>query len=598
MNRFTSLMLLTAATCVGLGAATADSVFKRVAADDARRADVVVSQTNAAIVIWSDKYVYRPGESLTLRLSMNPNGDEGSYTLFAYRVNNQTGARTFLPGGAATPTDVFGRTAGTGYDVARLSSHNRTVLVGANGALGALTIPNELGMHTIVLEVRDTTASRVVKSAYWKIGVVDGVDDLSGNVDQSRTLVNTRAYRIQGVVSVRNNAVLTIQPGTFIFGQPGSQPPSVLLITRTGRINANGTRTQPIIMTSREPDTPIGTRQRGDWGGLLMLGQAPANTPAANTFVEGLNQSDDTRYGGTDAAWNCGTTRYVRVEYAGVQLTQANETNAFVWSGCGTGTTAEYLQAHYGNDDAFEWFGGSVNGKYFVATYTEDDNFDFQLGWTGNLQFGVALQAPSARGNRGIEGDNSEFDFSATPASNPNMYNLTLVGSGQPGSSEGNSPGIFLRRGARGSFNNILVTNFSSAGLDVTEAPTQANIDNNTLTLNGLLLWNNGLGTSAANTIAGQVTSANVTFAEGTRGTGRNVTVADPMLRNPLAYSDPDFRPMAGSPVYGLNWSLPPSNGFFDQSAGYIGAFGDVNWTEEWTNFHLEEEVTATAPAP
>jgi hypothetical protein len=232
-----------------------------------------------------------------------------------------------------------------------------------------------------------------------------------------------------------------------------------------------------------------------------------------------------------------------------------------------------------------------VNGKYLVATYGEDDLFDFQLGWTGSVQFAVGLQNPSDRGNRGIEGDNSEFNNTAEPYSAPTFHNLTLVGSGQPGSSETSAPGIYLRRGARATINNAVVTNWSSPGLHIDGAATQANIDSNNIRMNGVLLWNNNLGAQGANTIAGQVAPGDVTFAQGARGEGRNFISEAPLMRRPLEHNDPDFRPAIGSPIFRALWLAPPDNGFFDQTADFLGAFGETDWTEEWVNFHVEQDV-------
>jgi hypothetical protein len=593
-NSFATMLLLSVVAGAEVHAGGGSGWLEVRRADAERQvSDLLRQNTSAAMWIWSDRYVYRPGEPLSLRWTIKPNNDLYPYTIVAYRLNNQTGAKSFLPNGTNEPTDIFGQNLTQGFRIVRLPEATKGLLVGAGGTVMGqpLTLPNELGMHTMVVELRDFNGGRVIKSSYWKFGVVEQFEDLQGNIDGDRTLVNTRAYRLRGVVAVRNNATLTVQPGTFVFGQTGSQPPSVLLITRNGRINASGTRSRPIIFTSREPESPIGTRQRGDWGGILLLGQAPGNVPAEQSFVEGLQQSDDTRWGGTDANHNCGTMRYVRSEYAGVQLAPNNETNAFVWSGCGRLTVAENLQAHYGNDDSFEWFGGTVNGKYLVATYGEDDLFDFQLGWTGNVQYALGFQNPSDRGNRGIEGDNSEFNNTAEPFSNPTLYNITLVGSGQPGSSETNSPGIYLRRGARATMNNAVVTNWSSPGLHIDGSATQANIDNNTIQMNGVLLWRNNLGAQVDNTLAGQVAPADLTFAQGTRGQGRNFMSADPMLRRPLEHNDPDFRPAIGSPIFRALWLAPPDNGFFDQKGDFAGAFEEVDWTEEWVNFHVEQDV-------
>jgi hypothetical protein len=123
--------------------------------------------------IWSDKYVYQPGQPLTLRWTVKPNGDLIPYTIVAYRQNNQTGEKFYLPNGTTEATDIFGRTVAQGFDIVRLQEANKSVLIGNGGMFPTMTIPNELGMHTMVVELREYTGGRVVKAAYWKIGVVD-----------------------------------------------------------------------------------------------------------------------------------------------------------------------------------------------------------------------------------------------------------------------------------------------------------------------------------------------------------------------------------------------------------------------------------------
>ncbi|BDC52427.1 hypothetical protein F183_A47420 [Bryobacterales bacterium F-183] len=551
---------------------------------------------NIAMYVWTDKYVYQPGERATLRWTVKTNDDATEYTMVAYRQNNQTGKRFFLPGLTEEVTDITGKKVGE-FAPAPLQNATKAVVAGDGGLIGALTIPNELGMHTIVVQLRDASGLRVLKSAYMKIGVVDEFVTLSGNIEETRVLVNTKAYRLSGTVFVRNNAILIIDPGTFIIGQPGSQPPSALIVTRNAQIYAAGTKARPIIMTSSRP---FGERTRGDWGGLVLLGRAPINVASGadpnrpnadgEFSIEGLPATEDTRYGGSNPDHNCGTLKYVRVEYAGAILSPNNELNSFTWGGCGKATVSEYLQAHYGLDDSFEWFGGTSDAKYLVGGLGADDFVDYQLGYTGRIQFGVFYQSADSNGNRGIEGDNSEYNNSATPRSRPQMYNLTFIGSGVPGFDEGDSPGIFLRRGAGGELNNMLVTRFYSSGVRANDATTQAQVDAGTVTMNGVLLWNNGLGTSAANTVAGQVHTDLGTFAAGTRGSGLNFFALDPMLRRPFEYSDPDFRPMTGSPVFRANWIQPPDDGFF-QNAGFIGGMGDSNWMEEWTNFLVDSDI-------
>lgn len=584
----------------GAAAAEAGRVrFQAISRAEAEQlaAGTIDYQPSVAMWIWTDKIVYQPGEQLTLRATIKSNGDFYPYTLVAYRQNNQTGVKSYVPRGTSEPTDVFGNTVAEGFRITRAQDATKQVLLGANGLFGgAATIPNELGMHTIVVQLRDYTGTKVLKSAYVKFSVVEGFEDLQGNIESSRTLVNTKAYRLRGVVYVRNNAVLTIEPGTVIQGQPGSQPPSVLVVTRTGRIEARGTRSRPILMTSSQP---VGQRRRGDWGGLILLGSARGNVPAERAFIEGLPQTDDTRYGGENDDHNCGTLRYVRVEFAGAELSPNNEVNGITWGGCGRQTVAEYLQSSYGFDDAFEWFGGTSDAKYLIATYPGDDHIDTQLGHRGRIQHVLILQNQD-RGNRGIEADNSEFNFTAEPKGASQMWNFTLIGSGLAGLDEANSPGIFLRRGAVGAYNNMIVTNFFSTGVELNvtstvpgggQDPTLTNLTNNQgTTLNGILVWNNGKGSNppAANTVEAQIHSGIRPYAA---GADKNFIAADPMLRRPFEFSDPDFRPLPGSPVYRAGWLQPPDDGFFDQWATWIGAFGETDWTEEWASFLQETDL-------
>ncbi len=549
--------------------------------------------------IWSDKYTYRDGESVTLRWTAKANGDLYPYTVFVYRQNNQTGKKTYFPGGGEDPTDINGNTAAQGFVPMQIEDVSKAILIGPGGRFPAAVMPAEYGMHTFAVELRDYTGSRPLKTCYMKVGVVRGSAELTGEITADRTLTNDTAWNLRGGVYVKNNATLTIEPGTFIFGQPGT-PPSVLLITQNGKINAKGTRARPIVLTSAQP---VGSRNRGDWGGLIMLGKAPinvaansgGNTNAAGTFyIEGLNTTPDGLYGGSDPNHSCGVLEYVRVEYAGTILSPNNEVNNITWGGCGKGTVAHHLQASYGLDDAFEWFGGNADASYLVGNLGRDDYLDWQLGYTGRVQFAVAFQNAAYPGNRGIEGDNSEYGASSEPYSSPTIYNTTFVGSGRVGYDESNSPGIFLRRGSRGSINNTVVTNFYSACLDINDAATQGQADAGNLTMNGVICYNNNLSASGANTAAGQIPQAySQAYAKGEKGNGagKNFIYSDPLLSKPFEANDPDFTAMFGSPVFRTGWVQPPDDGFFDQSARFLGAFGDTDWTEEWTSFLVESDI-------
>lgn len=565
--------------------------FAFVSKQDAERqiADFGQPDTSAAMWIWTDKYLYQPGEPLTLRWTLKPNDDVFPYTIVAFRVNNQTGVKTYVPTGNTTPVDIFGNTFEAGFRILRLPAAEKQVLLGASGLLGGtVTIPSELGMHTITVELRDYTGTRVLKTAYWKIGVVDEFVNISGNVNSNTTWVNTKAYRVSGLVFVEGNATLTINPGTFVIGQPGSSPPSAIIVTRQGRIHAEGTRARPIIMTSSQP---FGQRNPGDWGGLVMLGEAAVNNLNGQGNVEGLDPSVRTQFGGTNDRHDCGTLKYVRLEFAGAEFQPNNEVNGITWGSCGTDTVTEHVQVHYGFDDNFEWFGGTNNAKWLVSTYGRDDHFDGQLGWRGALQFGVAV-ANLDNSNRGIEMDNNEGGFTFTPRSEPRFWNLTFVGAGNrltEGVDEGTGvAAIWLRRGTAGRLRNIVAFNWVSNGIEVRDGATSDRITDGSLNVNGLLLWDNGKASGKANTLQGQ---SNALALPMINTAAANVMVADPMMRRPLQYSDPDFRPRPGSPLMQPRWILPPDNGFFDQNAQYLGAFGEERWDEEWTSYIQEVDL-------
>lgn len=561
-------------------------------------------RSRVSMWIWSDKYVYNPGQTATFKWTVKTNNDLYPYTVVAYRQNNQTGAKTYVTISGQTSSaavDIAGNTLEQGFTPQRLSDANKQTIA-------EIPIPEEFGMHTAVVELRDYTGTRIIKSAYMKIGVVRGEQTLSGDVTADRTLTNDTLWRLSGVVNVKNNATLTIQPGTFVYGNPGSSPPSLLLVTRDGKINANGTQSRPIVMTSAQP---VGQRKRGDWGGLILLGKAPVNVGAntsggicgpggcnnqAGTFyIEGLVANDNGLFGGSDANHSCGTLRYVRVEFAGSILSPNNETNSFTFGGCGKGTIAEHLQATYGLDDSFEWFGGTMDAKWLVGGLGADDYVDFQLGYTGRAQFGLFYQNADSRGNRGIEGDNSEYNQAAEPYSNPTFYNMSFIGSGQPGFDESNAPGIYLRRGARGTFNNMVISNFYSGAISIDDAATQAQADAGNLKMNGVLIWKNNIGGTPSDTLTGQIANTYTQrFAQGQVGNpayGQNFIVTDPMFARPFEWSDPDWSGLFGSPLFRAGWVAPPDDGFFDQSARFVGGIGDEDWTREWTSWLQESDI-------
>ena len=172
---------------------------------------------------------------------------------------------------------------------------------------------------------------------------------------------------------------------------------------------------------------PAGSRDRGDWGGLIILGNAPVNQ--VNPEIEGINPA--VTYGGTNAADDSGALVHVRVEYAGIELTPNNETNSITLGAVGTGTQIEYCQVSYGGDDGFEWFGGTVNGKYLISFANWDDSFDVDFGYSGKNQFGLEVRYPSfadQSGSNSFECDNGPNDNVTTLLTTGVFSNFTCIG--------------------------------------------------------------------------------------------------------------------------------------------------------------------------
>jgi hypothetical protein len=295
---------------------------------------------------------------------------------------------------------------------------------------------------------------------------------LSGPQAVSLTLSAANNYLLRGKVNMLAGTTLTIPAGTYLFGEQATT--GYLVIERGAKIFVNGTRTAPVVITS-DQDPAVGGMAPSDNGGLVIHGRAIAN--CANTVAgeSCVSEGGAGFYGGGDDNDDSGTIRYLRIEYAGKELSPDNELNSLTMNSVGRGTTIEYVQCHLGSDDAFEWFGGTARCRYLVATGADDDGLDWQLGYRGTVQYAIVQQHPF-RGDKGIEADNSEFNFAAPFRSNPVFANLTLVGTNPPTAGAGSSNrGIHLRRGTAGAIVNSVILGFRGPGLDLSDPQTFAN---------------------------------------------------------------------------------------------------------------------------
>ncbi len=406
----------------------------------------------------------------------------------------------------------------------------------------------------------------------------DGSIAVDADVTANTTWTTGNTYSLQKHVFVKNGATLTIQPGVRVQGLRGSS----LVVTSTGKIDAQGTAAAPIVFTSAQP---TGYRAPGDWGGVVLLGLAPINVTGGANQIEGFPAgTTGTTYGGADAAHDCGTIRYARIEFAGFQLAPDNELNGLTVGGCGSGTELDYIQVHKGADDGVEFFGGGADLKHAAITQPDDDGLDWDYGWIGRVQF-LVVQQNAVVGDKGIEADNNGSVNDALPRSSPTIYNLSLLGSNsEPGTAGKSQGGIHFRRGTAGHVHNAIVMGFTDKVIDVDGTATVAQFTAGELSLRHSLIWDN---VNITDTTTLWPDSANDGgFEEATElfAAALSNDALDPQLTRPYDLAAPDFRPAAGSPALS-GGATPPSDGFFDASATFVGAFGATDWMSGWTAF-------------
>ncbi len=230
-------------------------------------------------------------------------------------------------------------------------------------------------------------------------------------------------YKLKGWVYVADGSTLTIPAGTIIKGDKDTK--AAIIVEPGGKLIANGTATQPIVFTSaQEP----GNRRPGDWGGLILCGKAPNNSGVLAQQIEG---GPRTKHGGTDANDNSGSLQYVRVEFAGYPFKKDQEINGITFGSVGAGTTVDHVQVSYSNDDSFEWFGGTVNCKHLIAYRGWDDDFDTDNGFSGTVQYGLAVRdsrIADASQSNGFESDNNASGSTAEPYTSATFSNITFLG--------------------------------------------------------------------------------------------------------------------------------------------------------------------------
>lgn len=424
------------------------------------------------------------------------------------------------------------------------------------------------------------------------------------DITSNTTWVPDNVYRLVGFRKVANGATLTINAGTRVVGDFDVMGSS-LFVLRGARIDAQGTAANPIVFTSSRA---AGTRQSGDWGGLVLVGNGIINR-SSPTNLEGTGTSEDNPLvnygGGTDNADNSGILRYVRVEFAGFGPAQDQELNSFTFAAVGSGTTLEYLQALAGLDDAFEWFGGAVDGRYLVSYDAGDDHFDMSEGYAGRLQFLVAYQNrivvpratagntsqdPQGIENDGCAGANCVTGQDSEPFTIPLVTNFTLVGF--PSSvtpPTGGGRGMVLRRGTGGYYVNGVVSRWPTAGLSVRDAATTgARLTAGLLDVRNLFLAETPALFDGSTNVAVDSTGRALNLQPATTAT----SVFSALPASPANGAALDWTPAAASPATSgglatFTGNIAAKAGTFASGTSYVGAADPAGpkWWQDWTAY-------------
>ncbi|WP_461080551.1 IPT/TIG domain-containing protein [Spirosoma flavus] len=432
------------------------------------------------------------------------------------------------------------------------------------------------------------------------------VKEVSGTTFANLTWKKDTIYLLRGMVYIPTDFTLTIEPGTIIKGAGPERDPTgtghagALIVERRGKINAQGTATQPIIFTSAKP---IGQRSYGDWGGIVLIGKAPVNRPGTTPNPNGVRGTVET-YG--EPVDNSGILKYVRIEFAGAiqPTTPATRLSGLSLYGVGAGTTLDHIQVSYSGSDAFSWFGGSANLKNLFALQAADDDWSVDWGYVGNVQFGVALRDPNVAdqsGSNGFEVENytptetadvpavtivnglpkntpvfanmSNFAFNTTP-------NTTKTANG----TGAYQSGMYLRRNSAIAIYNSLIYGYPE-GVRLESAGTAAGLTSGTIDLRGIVLANVLTPVVGAGVIP---TDQATTYFTGAQRSNQVIATSDlaSLLLNASTFTliAPNFLPQTGSPVLtGAATGGRLTDTFFT-TVTYRGAFGTDNWLSGWTN--------------
>ena len=417
-------------------------------------------------------------------------------------------------------------------------------------------------------------------------------------------------YVLHDYVRVAFGATLTIAPGTVIMGAMMPTDTAVLIVQKGGKLYANGSQKSPIVFTSCRT---AGTRSRGDWGGIVVCGNAPNNL-GNNIELEGDYKAI---HGGTIKTDNSGSLQYVRIEYAGIKINNQETTNSLTLASVGNGTNIKYVQSSFSNNDSFEWLGGTVNAKYLVSWKPLDDDFDTNFGYIGNNQFGLGFRdftAADISGSAGFESDNNATNTSAFPRTAPIFSNFECWGPKLTAEMRYNAffkAGALLQSGTEIKLYNTLLLGWPGdsakkiATILLNDVITVTKAKNDSLRFRncyiGSYLPNFHLYSGQNAVTWSPFASMKAWYFKGSNfdSTANNVMYKEkkaPFREDPLftiSSSNSKFNRASSFSTATVPKLLLQPNGFF-QSVTYRGAFGGSNWTQDWAEFNPQLVTYAT----
>ncbi|MGV3593155.1 MAG: hypothetical protein ACO1PZ_15820, partial [Gammaproteobacteria bacterium] len=344
-----------------------------------------------------------------------------------------------------------------------------------------------------------------------------------------------------------------------IFGEKGLD---FLVINRGSKIHVNGSASKPVVMTSANDASATATTS-GQWGGLIINGNAPINGCNAGTALcEAVGEGSTGKYGGNDPADSSGNLNYLVIKYAGYLITPTNELNGIAFQGVGNGTNVDYVQVHNNADDGVEFFGGTVNAKHLFLSGNEDDSLDWTFGWTGKVQHVVIQQRDIS--DKAIEADNNATNRDSLPRAQPQIANMTVIGNPNAGG------GILLREGTGANLSNVIVTHADKFCFSIDHDQTFANAGTTASALTGNLTVTHSIANCLLNFKDDTADMFKVT--DWFSGQAGNST-ADVGMTSYINTATANAQPAATL-----------SDAFFD-SVSHIGAVKDAanDWTAGWT---------------